>query len=577
MIAKETIQAYWNNGLKTLPTKVDKCPDVEVTWKGGISDIEKYNNAYGIGVICGAISGNLECWDFDNHQQDAKQNLSNFIAQIKDLHDKYKFPIESTMNGGFHLLFRCDFIQGNQKLAQKPKQENGKWKPDTIIETRGENGYFVSAPTPGYTVIRNSILQIPKITTEERARMIEVARSFNEWTDLVVNEFESGNKPGDVFNETTEAIDQMRSCLQSHGWTDLGGNKWRREGKKDGISATLGKVAPNVFYCFTSNGFPFVEMKGYKPFQVIGLLDYNGDFKKFAGELAEKYKLDRPKKEYKKEDKPIEINELKALLKKSFIDLDIPVAKPPIILKIREFNNGYLYDNRLFTLGNFSAITGKSKSKKTFLTSIFLAAAVKRDLVYNKIGGQSVGSKENVILFDTEQSNYDAFVTAKRVEKLAGNNDVFSAFALREYTPKQRCQIIEYALETNKDYIGYVVIDGIADLATAINDEDEATRVVGLLMKWTKLYNIHITTCIHQNKNDNYATGHIGSSILKKAEAIISVTKDDKEMGRSQVECDMIRGTHDFKPFNIDIDETGIPIISDNLNIAQYEIKENNF
>lgn len=60
------------------------------------------------------------------------------------------------------------------------------------------------------------------------------------------------------------------------------------------------------------------------------------------------------------------------------------------------------------------------------------------------------------------------------------------------------------------------MIDGIADLAMAINDEIEASRVVSLLMKWTKLYNIHITLVIHQNKNDEYATGHLGSAILKR-------------------------------------------------------------
>ena len=43
------------------------------------------------------------------------------------------------------------------------------------------------------------------------------------------------------------------------------------------------------------------------------------------------------------------------------------LAKPPIIMKIRDFETGALWDKRLFTLGNFSAITGKTKSKKTFL------------------------------------------------------------------------------------------------------------------------------------------------------------------------------------------------------------------
>jgi hypothetical protein len=61
--------------------------------------------------------------------------------------------------------------------------------------------------------------------------------------------------------------------------------------------------------------------------------------------------------------------------------------------------------------------------------------------------------------------------------------------------------------------LGFVVIDGIADLANAINDEIEASRVVSLLMRWTKIYNCHIHVIIHENKADNNATGHLGSSI----------------------------------------------------------------
>ena len=128
--------------------------------------------------------------------------------------------------------------------------------------------------------------------------------------------------------------------------------------------------------------------------------------------------------------------------------------------------------------------------------------------------------------FDTEQSTYEAFIVGKRIEKmLTHQKDEKGFFALREYEPLERCNIISHALEKFKDNIGYVLIDGIADLAKCNNDEEEATRVVSLLMKWTKIYNCHITVVIHQNKGDNFATGHLGSSIMKKSEVIISVEK----------------------------------------------------
>jgi KaiC/GvpD/RAD55 family RecA-like ATPase len=248
-------------------------------------------------------------------------------------------------------------------------------------------------------------------------------------------------------------------------------------------------------------------------------------------------------------------------------------------MKIRDFENNQIYERRLFSLGNFSAITGKSKSKKSFFAAMLLAAAAKNGLIENKLNGFLPTSKNGVLLFDTEQSNYDVYRYAKNVLDVIGHKaDNFGAFALMEYTPKERCEIIDHAITKYKDNVSYIVIDGIADLATAINDELEATRVVSLLMKWTKLYNNHITVNIHQNKNDNFATGHLGSLILKKAEAIISVFKDEKDSMVSKVECTDIRGTAEFKDFEIEIQETGIPKLRENFYIpTHYNTVEREF
>jgi hypothetical protein len=139
--------------------------------------------------------------------------------------------------------------------------------------------------------------------------------------------------------------------------------------------------------------------------------------------------------------------------------------------------------------------------------------------------------------------------------------DRFGSFDLREFTPLERCDIINHFIEKRSYGISFFVIDGIADLAMAINDEIEASRVVSLLLKWTKVYNIHICVIIHQNKNDNFATGHLGSSIMKKAECIMSVTKDSSDSSKSEISCDYIRGAMEFDKFTIAIDENGMPSV----------------
>lgn len=556
----DTLEKYTDIGLYCVPVQNDKRPVKGYKWKDGVVS-SAFKDAFGIGVACGEKSGNLECWDFDNHFGDAKENLSKFIADIKELYEKHQFPIESTTSGGFHLLLRCEGVEGNQKIANKPmwSEDRNRFVPDAIIETRGEGGYFVCDPTEGYLMVRGSIENIPTITTSERKEMLEAAKSQNTWHEIRKESYELTDKPGDIFNQSPESPQRGKNALRQAGWKEVRDKVWQRPDKKDGISATFGKAAENIFYCFTANGYPFEPNRGYTCFQVVALLEFGGDFSAFAKELT----ADQPKNDYRPKETKTPV-EYEGLLKKAYIDLSIPVAKPPVALQIIEVSGSHTVEKRLFTLGNFSAITGKSKSKKTFLTTLFLTAATENKTIFDKVKGCLSGDKSGVLLFDTEQSNYDAYVTANRIPRLAGGDITnFSAFDLREYSPLERCEIIAFALEKYGEQTGYVVIDGVADLAKSNNDEEEATRVVSLLMKWSKIYNCHISTIIHQNKQDNYATGHLGSAILKKAECVISVTKDAEDNRKSRVSCDLIRGTSDFNDFDIEIDGNGLPKIGD--------------
>lgn len=578
---REIAKKYMDAGYSVLPTTKDKSPATKA-WINVTIDISDFNKSYGIGIKCGYISGGLECLDFDNNFGDAKQVLQDFskIDGVKDIVEKYRLPIQSTVSGGYHLLYRCTIIGGNQKLASRPKwdEDSKKHRADVLIETRGEGGYFCASPTPGYKVVKNDIFEIAHISPDERDLLLSACKTFNKNVKVYNKPEEDKDRPGDIFNKSPEAEDEIKRALLNDGWKELKEGIWQRPGKSKGITATLGKAAPGVFYNFSSSANPFEMEKGYSAFQVVGLLTYGGDFKRFAKELHEKYGP-APVKQEQRKPEPKKENQLDEIITKSFIDLSVPVARPPVILRIRSrYKDGYSF-NRVFTLGNFSAIKGKSKSKKTFLSSLFLAGATINGVFQRIIQTDIPANKRSVVLFDTEQSQYDAYITARRVWDLTGvESPNFGAFDLREYSPLDRCNIIDRYLQKAGDRTAYIIIDGIADLATAINDEIEATRVVSLLMKWTKIYNTHITVVIHENKNDNFATGHLGSSILKKAECIISTTKDADDSSRSEVCCDLIRGTMDFDKFWFAIDDKGLPQIEVNNSVqsdepAFYEIK----
>ncbi|HEY3389070.1 MAG TPA: bifunctional DNA primase/polymerase, partial [Prolixibacteraceae bacterium] len=393
------VQSYSEHGLSCLPTKPDKSPASPANWKLGFK-IDAFNDCHGIGIICGAKSGNLEVFDFDNHAGDATINLAKYlgIPEIKEIYEKHKFPIEKTLSGGYHILIRCEHVEGNRKLASKLL--NGK--PDCFIETRGEGGYFCADPTPGYAVVRNEILNVPILSKIERAVLFDNAISMNEYFPSLKTEFEQTDRPGDLYNASSGAIIDMKSSLQGLGWQEVGGHTWRRPGKKEGISATLGKVAPNVFYVFTANAYPFEPNKAYTPFQVLGLVKYNGDFKEAAKSIA-------PEREQRQViPGKMQLFEIEKILLGALIDTRKHIEKPPTILSIKEQTGTQFQYNRVLTLGNFSCIIGKAKSKKTFFISLITAALLSND-GKGKFIGELPANKNEILYFDTEQGEYDSY------------------------------------------------------------------------------------------------------------------------------------------------------------------------
>lgn len=537
-------------GLACLPTGPDKMPAIPKgsTWKGGWKSLPEYESAHGIGIICGKSSGNLECLDFDNTFGDIKEIFADFgeIQDVKEIWDKYDFPIQKTPRGGFHLYYRCDLIEGNQKLAERINPEG---KKGVMIETRGEGGYFCADPTPGYKIIYGKSVEPPIITAEDRIILLSACRSFNEaFTPHKKPEFEETDKPGDIYNRSSESIGEMKRALKSTGWTEIKEDIWRRPGKDKGISATFNKAHQGIFYNFSSNGHPFEDNHGYTAFQVVGLLSYNGDFKKFAKELHEKQS---PLKTVH-DKKVTNTDEIYSNIEKQFrVDLTSEPEQAPALIYLR--NKDIFIPS--FTLANFSLITGKAKSRKTFLTVLIVASYLG---YFNPIIQADAKRKGTVLIIDTEQSPYHLHKMMKRICKLIGitNPERLQAYGLKTLTPEEKANFIEYKLNTNPDII-MVVIDGVRDLVYDINSPEEATKTSVKLMKWCAMHNIHILNVLHQNKGDGNARGHLGTELVNKAETVLSVNLDgDKTI--STVESEYSREL-DFSSFSFSINDDSLP------------------
>lgn len=246
---------------------------------------------------------------------------------------------------------------------------------------------------------------------------------------------------------------------------------------------------------------------------------------------------------------------IETLIQKCKVDLSKQLEPPPIAMKILSGGKPIT----LFSKGNFSIITGKAKSRKSFLVSTLMATAISGEFE----GHFFCPTKGMNILFDTEQSEYKVQQVSRRICKLANvhNPENFISYHLRTLDPIQRLELIEKVLNETPN-LNFVAIDGIIDLEIdPILQADQAQKIITKLMQWTDNFNIHIVCVLHYNKTVSTLLGHLGSFAHRKADAVIEVEKDTETENTSFVKAVDCREM-EFEPFAFEIDENGIPRIA---------------
>lgn len=253
---------------------------------------------------------------------------------------------------------------------------------------------------------------------------------------------------------------------------------------------------------------------------------------------------------------------LEELLLASLIKVDEIYKIPPQII--------WVDNSTIATLGNFSASTGKAKSKKTFNVSALVAASLANGKVLQYRAKLPEG-KRKILYVDTEQSRFHCHNVMQRILRLAGlpdnmNCDNLIFFGLREYSPNLRLKLIEYALQKNEGY-GLVIIDGIRDLMLDINNPGESVSVINKLMQWSSRYDLHIHCVLHLNKGDDNVRGHIGTELSNKAETVLVISKSNTVANVSEVRPLNIRDK-EFKPFAFKVNAEGLP-----EDVCEYDIE----
>ncbi|MEV7364296.1 phage/plasmid primase, P4 family [Streptomyces sp. NPDC091299] len=274
----------------------------------------------GLGIILGSVSGGLEMLEFEGRAVVEKRHEAfDEIAEASGLGEVWQRIkdgyCEQTPSGGYHLIYRVTGgdVLPNTKLARRPSTEEELEatpgaRVQVLVETRGEGGFVVTAPSHGpvhpsgqpWQLLAGDPKNVAEITADERDALFNIAHMLDKMPEVEVpaqTRIEAatdvpdlgGVKPGDDYEQRTDWAD----ILTPLGWRLLGqhGNTryWQRPGKTDpGPSATTGHSDDrDRLFVFTTST-EFEAERPYTKFGAYALLEHGGDHSAAAKELRRK-------------------------------------------------------------------------------------------------------------------------------------------------------------------------------------------------------------------------------------------------------------------------------------------------
>lgn len=319
-------------GLCVLPVRADgtKAPDVRswMQYKVTRSTPEDHDRWFGdgqrtgIGVVTGAVSGNVELIEFEGLA--VKEGLLDEVAELahnSQLGDLWEAVTtgwaDRSPSGGVHykVVVKGRPAAANTKLARRLAREDEYTpeerqrvaeKPGTkivrvLIETRGEGGFVVIAPSHGsthpsgepYTRLSGGPTSMAVVEPEELDALYALCQAFDAMPMPEAPKTaprpspprsDGTLRPGDDFEARATWEEILRGVFRPlttrgsetyWGWADGVG----------GVKATTGKDEHDRLFVFTTSS-EFAAEVPYSKFGAYALLNHGGDHKAAARELA---------------------------------------------------------------------------------------------------------------------------------------------------------------------------------------------------------------------------------------------------------------------------------------------------
>lgn len=392
--------------------------------------------------LAGIITGynNLECIDIDlkvfSSLQEQNEFWNEYISFLKDNIDDFdkKFVIYKTKNKGYHILYKCNKITGNSKLAKL------KGQSEAIIETRGVGGYVVIYDN-NQTKLTYSDIQY--ITEEDREILWSCSRTYN-YVDEAPEQGQIKTKRDKTRQVETKEVTPWEDYNEKTSIFDVLGGDFTIPPKGVKSRFTLikrvGGTSPHSGYVYNDSGCMYLFSTGtiypheklISPFAAYAYKHHNGDFKKAASDLYHKGFGTRNKKQILEEAKKITESFEPIKLEYNKEDLIFPIDVFPKSLQAYMIECNKTLDNSLdymgcamlwmssVIIGNSVQIEVKSGWRETcniWLAIVGKAGIGKTPSIKNIIFPLQRANSKEIKDFIKKSEKYDAFEALTKDEK----------------------------------------------------------------------------------------------------------------------------------------------------------------
>lgn len=318
---KSVLKKLVDCGFSIIPVDEKKCPIG--AWKKYQTESRTKEEIDALNSpLYGLITGynNLEVIDVDlkvfSTLQEQNDFWNEYLSFLKDNIDDFdlKFVIYKTKRQGYHILYRCEKIQGNTKIARLKQHK------ESIIESRGIGGMVVIYENK---ISKLSYSEIQTISERDRDIVWSISKTYNHieentievpkikqatFNDAIIKPWDDYNQKVSIFDIISNDVKVVRNLNDKY--------IIKRIGSENPTSGSVFK-SNGCMYLF-STGTIYPHEKLITPFIAYTYKYHNGNFTESASKI---YKDGFGTRVVKKE---VEI-EKRELPKINEIDLIFPI------------------------------------------------------------------------------------------------------------------------------------------------------------------------------------------------------------------------------------------------------------